>query len=81
MKQRLTRLLIQIVDQHSAIMEIPGEDIIPLFANHKTMCRFAGATDDGYIYAFKAINRLAKTALLNREMAKKAHRTSSNQCM
>jgi hypothetical protein len=62
-------------------MEIPGEDIIPLFANHRTMCRFEGATDDGYVYALKAIKRLAKTALLNREMATKTNRTSSNQCM
>jgi hypothetical protein len=62
-------------------MEIPGEDIIPLFANHRTMCRFEGAMDDGYSYTLKAIKRLAKTALSKREMATKADRTSSNQCM
>lgn len=62
-------------------MEIPGEDIIPLFANHRTMCRFGGATDDGYSYALKAINRLAQTALLSKEMATEPDRTSSNQCM
>ncbi|KAF1922717.1 ankyrin [Didymella exigua CBS 183.55] len=70
-----------VVDQHSAIMEIPGEDIIPLFANHRTMCRFEGATDDGYSYTLKAIDRLARTALLSREMATKADRTSSNQSL
>lgn len=62
-------------------MEIPGEDIIPLFADHRSMCRFKDATDNGYILALKAINRLAREALLNREMATKANRTSSNQCM
>jgi hypothetical protein len=62
-------------------MEIPGEDIIPLFANHRTMCRFEGATDDGYSYTLKAIKRLARTALLKREIAMKSNRASSNQCM
>lgn len=62
-------------------MEIPGEDIIPLFANHRTMCRFGGAADDGYSYTLNVMKRLARTALLNREMALKADRTSSNQCM
>lgn len=62
-------------------MEIPGEDIIPLFANHRTMCRFEGATDDGYVHALKAIKRVTEIALLNQEIATKAKRTSSNQCM
>ncbi|KAF2029167.1 hypothetical protein EK21DRAFT_68331 [Setomelanomma holmii] len=67
-----------VVERHSAIMEVPGEDIIPLFANHRTICRFEGPTDDGYCYALKVIKRLARTALVNREMATKANRTSSN---
>ncbi|KAF2279455.1 uncharacterized protein EI97DRAFT_492076 [Westerdykella ornata] len=70
-----------VVDQHSAIMEIPGEYIIPLFANHRTMCRFEGATDDGYTYALAALKRLARTALLNREMVTNTKRTSSNQSL
>jgi len=62
-------------------MEIPGEDIIPLFADHRSMCRFRDAEDNGYIFALKAISRLAREALFSREMATKADRTSSNQCM
>ncbi|KAF2791689.1 ankyrin [Melanomma pulvis-pyrius CBS 109.77] len=70
-----------VVDQYSAIMEIPREDIISLYANHRTMCRFGGATDDNYSYALNAIKRLARTALSNQEMATKANRTSSNQSL
>ncbi|KAH7091508.1 hypothetical protein FB567DRAFT_490488 [Paraphoma chrysanthemicola] len=70
-----------VVDQHSAIMEVPGEDIIPLFANHRTMCRFEGANDNGYSYTVQAIKRLARTARMNREMAMKSNRTSSNHNM
>ncbi|KAF2705809.1 hypothetical protein K504DRAFT_484184 [Pleomassaria siparia CBS 279.74] len=70
-----------VVDKHSAIMEIPGEEIIPLFANHRTMCRFEGVTDDGYSYALKTIKRLTRTALLNQDMATKVNRTSSIQSL
>ncbi|KAJ4330291.1 hypothetical protein N0V87_010136 [Didymella glomerata] len=62
-------------------MEIPGEDIIPLFANHRTMCRFGSTTDDGYSYVLRAINRLARTALLSKEMATRAGHSSSNQSL
>lgn len=66
-----------IVDRNSAIMEIPGEEIIPLFANHRSMCRFQGATDDGYSYVLRSIKRLAKTAILNLEMKTNRNRISS----
>ncbi|KAL6160786.1 hypothetical protein ACJQWK_02202 [Exserohilum turcicum] len=70
-----------IVHQSSAIMEIPCEEVIPLYANHRTMCRFGGATDGGYICTLNVMKRLSKTALLNREMAMKTDRTSSNQSL
>ncbi|KAH9877542.1 hypothetical protein IAQ61_002909 [Plenodomus lingam] len=70
-----------VVDPHSAILGLPDEDIIPLFANHRTMCRFGGAKDDGYSYALKAIKRLVKNALFNREMEMKSFRTSSTQSL
>ncbi|PVH93685.1 hypothetical protein DM02DRAFT_661734 [Periconia macrospinosa] len=68
-----------IVDQQSAIMEMPGEDIIPLYANHRTMCRFHGPTDDNYRYTLRAIQRLVKKALLNQDLARQVDSTSSNQ--
>ncbi|KAF2848626.1 hypothetical protein T440DRAFT_500299 [Plenodomus tracheiphilus IPT5] len=70
-----------VVEKHSAIMENPDEEIIPLYANHRTMCRFEGVTDNGYIYALRIIKRLAEKALKNREMSKKSNRTSSNQSL
>lgn len=62
-------------------MQIPGEEIIPLNANHRTMCRFGDATDGEYQHVLTAIKRLARIALLGKEMATKADHLSSNQCM
>ncbi|KAI0814366.1 hypothetical protein GGR55DRAFT_631560 [Xylaria sp. FL0064] len=35
-----------IVDRSSAIMNIAHEDVIPLYANHRDICRFPGKTGD-----------------------------------
>ncbi|KAF2012750.1 hypothetical protein BU24DRAFT_395880 [Aaosphaeria arxii CBS 175.79] len=70
-----------VVDQKSAIMEIPDEAIIPLYANHRTMCRFGAETDDGFRSALNAIKRLARTALAKQAMATKVNRASSNQSL
>ncbi|KAI1283408.1 ankyrin repeat-containing domain protein [Xylaria sp. FL0933] len=35
-----------IVDRNSAIMNIAHEDVIPLYANHRDICRFPGKTGD-----------------------------------
>lgn len=62
-------------------MQIPGEKIIPLNANHRTMCRFGDATDGGYQHVLTALKRLAKIALLGKKVATKANHLSSNQYM
>ncbi|EMD85651.1 hypothetical protein COCC4DRAFT_181892 [Bipolaris maydis ATCC 48331] len=70
-----------VVPQTSAILEIPCEDVISLYANHRTMCRFGGAADSNYSQVLNVMKRLAKTALLNREMTMTVDRTSSNQSL
>jgi hypothetical protein len=77
----LTELKHQVVNKHSAIMEIPGEDIVPMFADHREICRFEGVKDNGYNHALHAIKRLARNALSKQGMASKSDRRSSTQCM
>ncbi|KAL6709561.1 hypothetical protein ACN47E_001496 [Coniothyrium glycines] len=70
-----------VVDQSSAIMEIPGEDVISLFADHRNMCRFASEEDDGYSCTLRVIRRLVKMALSRRDMEMKVDRASSHQSL
>ncbi|KAJ6284193.1 hypothetical protein J3E71DRAFT_377760 [Bipolaris maydis] len=76
--QTIPRLSKLVVPQTSAILEIPCEDVISLYANYRTMCRFGGAADSNYSQVLNVMKRLAKTALLNREMTMTVDRTSSN---
>jgi hypothetical protein len=50
-----------IVDQASAVLNIPGEDIISLPANHRDLCRFPGETG-AYKAVSAAVRRVAKTS-------------------
>jgi hypothetical protein len=60
-------------------MDIPGEDIIPLYANHVSMCRFGQKSQD-YKAVSNAIKRLARNALRNRALAKRVKHNSSDRC-
>lgn len=35
----------QIVEKHSALLNVNGEEQIPVDANHRDMCRFEGRDD------------------------------------
>ncbi|KAF2195851.1 ankyrin [Zopfia rhizophila CBS 207.26] len=69
-----------VVDRHSAIMEIRDEEIIPLYANHLSMCRFEGKNQE-YTVVSNAICRLARKALKNREIATTTNRDSSDRSL
>ncbi|OCK76186.1 hypothetical protein K432DRAFT_437179 [Lepidopterella palustris CBS 459.81] len=69
-----------IVDKPSAIMDLPNEDIVPLFANHLNMCRYDGATQE-YDVVSKALKRLARKAHLNRQARKRATSESSDHSL
>jgi hypothetical protein len=46
------------VDKHSSLLEIDGEDQIPVDANHEEMCKFAHRDDAVYEKLFKRIRRM-----------------------
>lgn len=47
----------QIVEKQSALLEVAGEDQIPVHAHHREMCRFRGRDGD-YEKLFKRIRRM-----------------------
>jgi hypothetical protein len=50
----------QIVESHSALLEVPGEDQVPVDANHRNMCKFSSRKDEHYEKLFKRIRRILK---------------------
>jgi hypothetical protein len=50
----------QIVEKRSALLDVDGEEQIPVDANHEDMCKFASRDDDAYEKLFKRIRRMLK---------------------
>lgn len=50
----------QVVEKDSALLEIDGEEQIPVDANHEDLCRFTGRSDDVYEKLFKRVKRMIK---------------------
>jgi hypothetical protein len=42
------------------LLEVSGEDQIPVDANHRDMCKFSGRDDGDYEKLFKRIRRVLK---------------------
>ncbi|KAL9113982.1 MAG: hypothetical protein Q9187_007548 [Circinaria calcarea] len=49
-----------IVEKHSALLEVQGEDQIPVDANHRDMCQFQARDDPVYERLFNRIRRMLK---------------------
>lgn len=49
-----------VVEKHSALLEIDGEEQIPVDANHVDMCKFTGQGDAVYQKIFKRIRRMVR---------------------
>lgn len=47
-----------VVEKHSALLEILGEEQIPVDASHEEMCKFMAREDDVYEKIFKRIRRM-----------------------
>ncbi|KAI0598549.1 hypothetical protein F4775DRAFT_592269 [Biscogniauxia sp. FL1348] len=63
-----------IVDRTSSILGIPREDIIPLYENHRDMCRFPGETG-----SYKAVSRaLRRIASQSRDVRQTFERPSTH---
>jgi hypothetical protein len=60
-------------------MDISEEEIIPLYANHLTMCRYPGETKE-YDLVSNALKRLARKALKGKQATKKTASVASEQC-
>jgi hypothetical protein len=50
----------QIVEKHSALLEVDGEDQIPVDANHSNICKFPSRNDPYYEKCYKRILRMLK---------------------
>jgi hypothetical protein len=51
----------QVVGKHSAVMEITGEEAIPLAGDHMEICKFSGVDDERFEEVWKAIKRLIES--------------------
>ncbi|KAN0120203.1 ankyrin [Hyaloscypha variabilis] len=51
----------EVVGKHSAVMEITGEEAIPLAGNHMEICKFSGVDDERFEEVWKAIKRLIES--------------------
>ncbi|KAN0067442.1 hypothetical protein V8E54_014532 [Elaphomyces granulatus] len=50
-----------VVEKHSSLLDIPGEDQIPVDANHEEICKFAYPDDAVYEKLFKRVRRMLKS--------------------
>jgi hypothetical protein len=48
------------VERYSALLDIDGEEQIPVDTNHEEMCKFSSRDDEVYEKLFKRIRRLLK---------------------
>ena len=49
------------MEKHSSLLDIPGEDQIPVDANHEEICKFAHPDDAVYEKIFKRVRRMLKS--------------------
>ena len=49
---------IQIVEKHSALLEINHEEQIPVDADHSAMCKFETGDDDTFEKVYKRVKRM-----------------------
>lgn len=51
---------IQVVEKHSALLDLDQEDQIPVNASHIDMCKFEASDDDVYNKLNKRVKRMVK---------------------
>ncbi|KAH6873842.1 hypothetical protein B0T10DRAFT_234496 [Thelonectria olida] len=66
-----------IVNRASATLEIPNEEPIPMFEDHKSICRFSGETES-YMKLARALRRIAAQSLDVSPTLERASTHSSN---
>lgn len=50
----------QIVDRQSAELGVANEDVLPLWEDHRSICRFDTETSESYRDVARAIRRIAR---------------------
>jgi hypothetical protein len=53
------------VEKHSALLDIDGEDQIPVDADHEQICKFNSRSDETYEKVFKRLRRMLKQVAEN----------------
>ena len=51
---------LQVVEKHSALLEVDKEDQVPVNADHSQICKFEKEDDDTFEKAWKRIERIRK---------------------
>ncbi|ETS79976.1 hypothetical protein PFICI_07505 [Pestalotiopsis fici W106-1] len=67
-----------VVERSSSILDIPQEDIIPLYENHRDICRFSGHTTS-YKAVSSALRRIVTRAEAKRKTSSKEDARSSQR--
>jgi hypothetical protein len=49
-----------VVEKYSALLDIDGEEQIPINVNYRNMCKFEGRNDGTYEKVFKRVRRMLK---------------------
>jgi hypothetical protein len=49
-----------VVEKYSALLDIDGEEQIPINANHRNMCKFERRNDGTYGKVFKRVRRMLR---------------------
>ena len=60
--------IIKIVDKHSALLQVPDEEQIPVEADHQEICNSASPTDQTYEKLYKRMRRMVE-AYAKRQLA------------
>lgn len=68
-----------IVDQKSATLGIPNEEVIPLNEDHRTICRFSGETTS-YKLVANALKRIASVTAEQNSVLQRSETHSSSRC-
>ena len=55
---------IQVVEKHSALLDVNHEEQIPVDSDHSSMCKFETADDDTFEKIYKRVRRMTKNPRL-----------------
>jgi hypothetical protein len=50
------------VEKYSALLEVPGEEQLPVDVNHRDMCKFASRDDETYQKLWKRMRRIIQAS-------------------